>query len=934
MLLAGLRKNGLLKKDSTKHYFCLYSFLFVCLALLVYSSFLIFGKSFVWADDGMSQHYPALAYFGWWIREIVKNIFKGDFSIPVWDFSMGYGADIITTLHYYGVGDPLSFFSVFVPTRYSEYLYDFLILFRLYLAGWFFVLFCKRMKQDVRISVLGAFLYVFGGYAMYAGVRHPFFLTPLVYLPLILIGVEKIFFKENPALFIISVALATLSNFYFAFMLIIFTVIYVIVRYFSLPLEKTWKQFLSSVVKFAGFGLIGILISCIILLPIIMVYTNTARSAQAAIPLVYPLSYYENLFAGFVGFSNVGYWNLTGYSPLSLISVFYMFSQRKRYKTLKIFFVILMVFQLFPVFGYLICGMLYVINRWIWAFSFLLSFISVYTFKDIFEATSKEKKKLLIFSAIYVLLSIFIFKGASNKALSGIALFVLMLVVVSAYDFVFKKNKKLYCSVAISLLCVVSIVLNSCYMFSPIFDSSYIYQFADSSKALEKSEFSAGMIFKNELKTDKNINRYDNKIGFGSYNQSLFTHTNSISYYWSFCENTIPAYLDEMEVNNRAPAFYTDINHRTFLNSLASVKYYIEGVSGPKPYGYDYVKSKTINNAQYRLYQNVKSLPIGYTYDNYINRAEYEKLNSVQKQEALMQSVLLENDVSNYKTNEYTITNSEIPYKLTYDSGIIAKDDGVYVTKANASLILEFNGLKNSETYFRITNMNAQYLDEYELRDLLPEIYEMSNKNESAINKQMRSFRHLYKAKVSSFNFVVKSDGVRSSNFLFTTPENQFQNGKKNFTINLGYSEAEKTYCSVSFPSAGYYSWDDMQIICQPMDNYENYVSNLSQNKLENITVTDNKVNGTIELQEPKILCLSVPYSKGWTAYVDGVETELLRANTWCMALDLGAGEHTVELRYKTPGLTLGVVATGIGLVLLGAVCIVYKRKKHNNQII
>ena len=70
-------------------------------------------------------------YYGKYLRGIIKNIFiYHQFSIPLWDFSIGYGGDILTTLHYYVLGDPLTLLSIFVPMKYTEYLYIFLILLR------------------------------------------------------------------------------------------------------------------------------------------------------------------------------------------------------------------------------------------------------------------------------------------------------------------------------------------------------------------------------------------------------------------------------------------------------------------------------------------------------------------------------------------------------------------------------------------------------------------------------------------------------------------------------------------------------------------------------------------------------------------------------------------------------------------------------------
>ena len=110
------------------------------------------------------------------------------------------------------------------------------------------------------------------------------------------------------------------------------------------------------------------------------------------------------------------------------------------------------------------------------------------------------------------------------------------------------------------------------------------------------------------------------------------------------------------------------------------------------------------------------------------------------------------------------------------------------------------------------------------------------------------------------------------------------------------------------------------------MYNYDQYVSALSKDELKNVEIADNSVSGTINVEKQKILCLSIPYTKGWTAYVDGVETELLRANTWSMALNIEPGEHTIELRYKTPGLTTGLLASAIGIVGLGVILLLYRR--------
>ena len=57
-------------------------------------------------------------------------------------------------------------------------------------------------------------------------------------------------------------------------------------------------------------------------------------------------------------------------------------------------------------------------------------------------------------------------------------------------------------------------------------------------------------------------------------------------------------------------------------------------------------------------------------------------------------------------------------------------------------------------------------------------------------------------------------------------------------------------------------------------------------------------------------MVLAIPYSKGFTAYVDGEKTELKKANTMYMAVELEEGHHTIQLIYCTPYIKTGAVLT------------------------
>ena len=128
--------NKKLDKKRNIDFYLLYTLAFFAVALALYLKFFANGKSLVWSHDGVPQHLNSLAYYGKYLRKVLHTLFiEYKLSLPLWDMHIGYGSDILTTLHYYVIGDPLTLLSVFVPASKTEALYAFLIFLRIYLAG-------------------------------------------------------------------------------------------------------------------------------------------------------------------------------------------------------------------------------------------------------------------------------------------------------------------------------------------------------------------------------------------------------------------------------------------------------------------------------------------------------------------------------------------------------------------------------------------------------------------------------------------------------------------------------------------------------------------------------------------------------------------------------------------------------------------------------
>ena len=77
-------------------------------------------------------------------------------------------------------------------------------------------------------------------------------------------GIDKIYKREKPWLFIWATAVSAMSNFYFFYMICIFMFIYAAFRYFGIFSERSVKDVLRWLVKFIGYYVVALMIAAVI----------------------------------------------------------------------------------------------------------------------------------------------------------------------------------------------------------------------------------------------------------------------------------------------------------------------------------------------------------------------------------------------------------------------------------------------------------------------------------------------------------------------------------------------------------------------------------------------------------------------------------------------------------------------------------------------
>ena len=115
---------------------------------------------------------------------------------------------------------------------------------------------------------------------------------------------------------------------------------------------------------------------------------------------------------------------------------------------------------------------------------------------------------------------------------------------------------------------------------------------------------------------------------------------------------------------------------------------------------------------------------------------------------------------------------------------------------------------------------------------------------------------------------------------------------------------------------------------------YDTYVSDCADRRASacsTFQMTNSGFHAEITLKKDDLVFFSVPYDDGFTAYVNGKETEVIRVDEGLMAVLAPAGENTIDFVYQADGYSLAskVSLAALAVFVLYAGYFVWKKKKH-----
>ncbi len=902
-------KGGRERKKHILGYLVSYTALFALIAYMIFSPYLEANRSLIWSVDGLGQYIPKIIRFTHYIPSVFADLIRGSGNFAQYDFRIGLGAPVSISF------EPLYWLNLLLPASHIEEGYSALVMVRYYLAGLSMSCMLLYFKKSFRTCRIASIAYAFSGYAIFAGTRHSQFITPMILLPLLVMAMERLIRHGKWYLFTILTAVSLLCSYYFLYMNTLALGIYFLARILCNKELRTVKTFLSKSLLIIGTYLLGVSMGMVSIATAFGSYMGSGRTSGGKLakfltttPLYYRAEWIPDFLVAFISDSFApGMWLKLGVAPLALFAVILLFT-RKRRSELRAMFLLYTLFCLFPVFGFIFSGFGSVTNRWVYIYVLLIIYLLADNM-DSFEGLSQRELGLMTgLTVFYVLLISFSHKFHTEEAMMALAFLLLTYAVILLQNFGYFKSRSFGGKQILALIVLLSVVINAnLYITSEGKDQSHLDTYVENGKARSRMTSMA-------LKKLPEVPGYDPSDFFRSVSlegkgstrsSSLILGYNDIATFTSTLNRGIVNYNRAMGNCHWDMVSVYDYNARTYMNELASVRYI--GASSKDtvamPYGYEEVYSFSGKSRDYKIYENKYALPLGYTYDKVIPESQAAELSAAQRQELTMAGAIIDDEKIKEDAflNIQTKNVSDLPLScerkeissMEAGPGLVLSEGMITIEEPMAQLTLHFDGTRHAETYVSLKG----------------DIYAEPDSKEHFIKTDIEAedMSYQYKFRIDSYS-----------------------TGQDEFLFNLGYHDDAIDSCTLTFLAPGQISYSDLAVYSQTMEDYTQKALALRENALENVSVSNNTVTGDIRLDQDKLLLLSIPYQKGWTATVDGKKTDLYQVNYQYMGLHVPAGNHQIRLHYQMPGLRLAFLVTGAGLLVFAAIIIFnYIRKKQ-----
>ena len=641
-----------------------------------------FGKEILPKYDGYYQYAGFTSYY--------KNVLLGNESL-FYSFKGLLGYNFYATSIYY-MFNPTNLLCIFSTSENILEYYTFIILLRIGLSGFTM---CKYLKYKFKNQsnlryIIFSISYALMAYNVCYFFNYMYFDT-VVLFPIVVLGLDKLIYERKNRLYIISLTLSIISNFYIGYMVCIFSLLYFI---YNIVIYKLDRNIIKDFI-------ISSLLSGFMCMIIIIPEANELLKGKALLYTSNKTEYFKfnmnflNIFYKFLPGStsnyDLEYGMVNIYVSLFVIILVikYFFnkkiSKKERITTLIfiLFFLLSISFNLLDFAWQLFQKPIWYPNRYIFTFSFFLITIAMKEITNITYKTNIKENLIIIISFILLTLYSIISLKIHNDNLKIIS-YILGIILILQYTFFLNNRNAKYLLV---MLFFIEVTTNAIFTLKIMGKTTTMTQYKTNEEINEKA-----------VKHIKEIENKDNNF----YRMELSTSTvhnspsllnyNGINHFNSVKNAKTLNFLNKFNYQVTDDTSVEFNNYNPYLTSLLGIKY----INGSK----DEMYYENVYNENPYMYLNKDALSLGYMI---YNKKFKESNSSYQNTENLINS-MLNTDIKRYKVIDNF--NGE-------DTEIKEIDNKKYVI-SKTSIKIEMED-KASNSMFLIPSRNITFVANYSI---------------------------------------------------------------------------------------------------------------------------------------------------------------------------------------------------------------------------
>ncbi len=846
--------------------------------------------------------------YGPLFAELYERIKDGSSFLYSWN--SGGGSSFLGNFYNY-LSSPLSLLILLFSHKNIPVAIGVIIFLKATLSSATFTWYLKKsFNKHSYITAGFGVLYAFSGYFI-AYYWNLMWLDAMVMLPVVLYGIEKIINKGKPLTFILALAVTMFSNYYMAYMVCIFSVIYFLYYYFTnysfsdklhdfrLPFEKDKKcnkgifyklyssRFFSSGVTFA-FGAV----TAALLVAFALVPTFFILRACSATSGTFPqeLESYNTVFdfianhiasvdptirsSGDDVLPNV----YCSIATVMLIPLFYFtktISIREKISTTVLLGVLFASFNT-NFLNYIWHGFHFP-NDLPYRFSFMYTFILlVVAFKTLTRIKEFTPKQLLGVGFATVIFIIVIEKvGSKNVNELSVTISLAFAIIYAVGFYIFGNKKYSRQATALFLFCCFlseyAIANTNNYVMNQEL-KHYSTDYADFTEIKETID-----------KDHKNDNIYRMELtNLRTRMDPSWYNYNGVSIFSSMAYEKLANLQQDLGLYGNYINSYTYNLQTPVYNAMFALDYIVNNSSSITMN--EKLFKEIDSNETFTAYKNNYTLPIAYMVDASIK----------------------EWDSSNY---DPFVVQGDYFSRATGIEGVFESQE-----------IFDINGLGVSDVSNPSDGSDCLYFTA-DSTDGTGEITAL------IIPEETKNL-YLYINSSSLSNLTVEYLGNEMTQSI----------DDEHYILDLGECQKDEivtlTMTVKEDVTDGY---ADFMLKSINMENFVKGYNILKNQSMKVESFTDTEIKGTVTAKENGVLYTSIPYDTGWTVTVDGEKLdkeELITIGGALLGINLSAGTHTIEFKYTPQGYIIGLGLTASGVLMLFAYLLIIRKKRFARKFV